>query len=163
MEFGRGDLKFHYRVSGVALHEGRVLLHRAVTDPFWILPGGHGEFLEDAASTLRREMREEVGQEVTVGRLIWVVENFFRYAGYRCHELGLFFQMDLAPGSPLLGHPGPFHGHEGKLPLIFQWYDVTDLTGVTLYPAFLKEALTAVPAGTEHVVNREIPPLVPGA
>ncbi len=50
MEVGRGDLKFHYRVSGVALRDGQVLLHRAVTDPFWTLPGGHGEFLEDAAA-----------------------------------------------------------------------------------------------------------------
>ncbi len=75
------QLRFHYRVAGVATHDGRVLLHRSENDDFWSLPGGRTQHSESAAAALRREMREELGAEVTVVRLLWVVENFFRERG----------------------------------------------------------------------------------
>ena len=52
---------FNYRIVGVAVRGDEVLLHRAVTDDFWALPGGRAELLEPAEATLRREMREELG------------------------------------------------------------------------------------------------------
>jgi ADP-ribose pyrophosphatase YjhB (NUDIX family) len=64
--FGR----FNYRIVGVAMRgeeeqdQCEVLLHRAVTDDFWALPGGRAELLEPADATLRREMREELGVEL---------------------------------------------------------------------------------------------------
>jgi hypothetical protein len=30
---------FNYRIVGVALHEGRVLLHKGEDEDFWTLPG----------------------------------------------------------------------------------------------------------------------------
>ena len=59
----------HYRVAGVATHGGRVLLHRSENDDFWSLPGGRPQYSESAAAALRREMREELGAEVTVQAL----------------------------------------------------------------------------------------------
>ena len=40
--------------------------------------------MESAGAALRREMREELGVHVTVGRLLWLVENFFTFEGARC-------------------------------------------------------------------------------
>ncbi len=70
-------VKFQYRVAGVTMHYGRVLLHRADDEPFWTLPGGRAEMLETAEQTLKREMREELNADVQVGKLLWVIENFF--------------------------------------------------------------------------------------
>ena len=53
--------------------DGRVLLGRRAIEPwlgFWDTPGGFvspGESLEDA---VRRELREEAGIEIAVGRLV---------------------------------------------------------------------------------------------
>ena len=69
-------VQFNYRVVGIVIHNGRVLAHRGEDEGFWTLPGGHAELLEPAALTLKRELREELGIEVEVGRLVWVVENF---------------------------------------------------------------------------------------
>src|SRR5690606_16384382 len=90
-----GPAHFLYRVGGVCLHDGRVLLHRAVGDDFWSLPGGRCEILETAADALTREMREELAVKVTVGRLLWVVEDFFTMDGRPYHQIGLYFAVDL--------------------------------------------------------------------
>jgi ADP-ribose pyrophosphatase YjhB (NUDIX family) len=145
----------HYRVAGVAIHEGRVLLHRAEIDDFWSLPGGRTRLFEAAQAALRREMREELGAQVKVGRLLWMVENFFRDRGERHHELGLYFLMSLDPSSPLYGHEGPFAGDEEGLALEFRWYPQDDsvLAQLPIYPAFLQQGLANLPDAPRHVVN----------
>ena len=45
---------------------------------------------ETAEETLKREMREEMQTDITVQRLLWVVENFFQHGGKAFHELGKF-------------------------------------------------------------------------
>ena len=46
INFTEDGKRFNYRVVGVALHNGRVLLHKNETEHFWSLPGGRGELLE---------------------------------------------------------------------------------------------------------------------
>jgi 8-oxo-dGTP pyrophosphatase MutT (NUDIX family) len=160
----QGDCHFHYRAAGVALSDGHVLLHTAQTDDFWSVPGGRVDLLEPATAALCREMREELGIAPTVGRLLWVVENFFEYAGGRHHELGLYFLMGFPLDSPLYGSLGPFFGQEdawgdGRQPLrlTFQWFprDRSVLQKLPLYPAFLQRALLDLPQTPEHVVQRD--------
>lgn len=88
--FEEGEVRFHYRVVGIALNGNRVLLHRAENDDFWTLPGGRVELLEPAHDVLKREMREELEIEIHVERLVWVVENFFQYAGKSARVGALF-------------------------------------------------------------------------
>jgi 8-oxo-dGTP pyrophosphatase MutT (NUDIX family) len=52
--------------------QGRILLVDPVYKPDWDLPGGMAEANEPLADTVRRELREELGLEVTVGRLLCV-------------------------------------------------------------------------------------------
>jgi len=77
--FDLGRARFNYRVVGVDLHAGCVLIHRSETDDFWTLPGGRAELLEPAARTIEREMREELGIEARAEQLVWVVEEFFEW------------------------------------------------------------------------------------
>src|SRR5262245_28429314 len=95
----QGNRRFNYRVVGVAIHDGSVLLHRAEHESFWTLPGGRAEHGETAEQTIRREMLEEIATGVLVDRLLWVVENFFEYEGVSYHELALYFLIHFRPGS----------------------------------------------------------------
>jgi ADP-ribose pyrophosphatase YjhB (NUDIX family) len=156
ISFQRGDIHFNYRVVGVASHHGCILVHRAETENFWSLPGGRGELLEPAEETLKREMREELNAQVGVGRLLWVVENFFEYANFPYHEIALYFEMTLTEESPLLTRAEPFDGYESSLRLIFQWYPLTQLEKLLLYPSFLRRGLNELPATTQHVVHRDV-------
>ena len=61
---------FRVAVSALIFNEGRVLLaHRRDID-WWNLPGGGVELGETAEEALCREVREETGLEVEVGRLV---------------------------------------------------------------------------------------------
>lgn len=65
------------RVTGIVIEDDRILLINQDTDGMrsWSLPGGKvkaGETLEHA---LIREMREETGIEVEVGRLLYVCDH----------------------------------------------------------------------------------------
>jgi ADP-ribose pyrophosphatase YjhB (NUDIX family) len=156
--FRRNNIVFGLRVAGIAIHEGHILLHRAESDDFWALPGGRDELLEPAATSLKREMKEEMNADVTVMRLLWVVENFFEY-GQRCHELGLYFLIDLGSNFPHYDKTRPFFGIEDglgsdkSLRLIFQWFPVDRLETERLFPTFLRTGLRDIPAHTQHIVH----------
>lgn len=152
-----GALRFNYRIVGVAVHGGRVLLHRAEREDFWSLPGGRAELREPAEETLRREMREELGVTIGVERLLWVVENFFQYDRRDYHELALYFLMTFPPAPPLYRAAAPFAGGEAGLPLIFRWVPLADLDRTVLYPPFLKLALRDLPPAPTHVVHTDTP------
>ena len=142
--------RFNFRVAGVALAGGRVLLHQREGDDFWTLPGGRPEPMERAAEALRREMREELGVQVRVDRLLWLVENFFTFEGRRYHELLLCFEMtcgDLASGLD------DFEGFEGDRPMLFRWCPLESLEALPVRPAFLAPALRDLPDAPEHLVH----------
>lgn len=154
---------FNFRAAAVIIDDGHVLLHRATYDTIWSLPGGRVEAGEASAATLARELVEELGAEVNaqVGRLLWVVENFFEYEGQRFHELGMYYEVALAPTSPYLEKSQVYDGVEEDMPLhngerihlIFQWFPLAALPDVLLYPTFLRERLRALPATTEPVMH----------
>jgi len=154
--FERGDIRFNYRVVGIAFDGDRVLLHRAEGDDFWALPGGRGELLEAARETLVREMREELDVEVNVGRLLWVVEGFFEHDEHRYHELAFYFLMKLPPECYVLKKTGPFVVVDEGVRFIFQWYGLDELAELELYPTFLKGGLLSLPATTQHIVHRDV-------
>jgi len=109
--------------------------------------------LESAKDALRREMQEELGVEIHVERLVWVVENFFEYADKSYHELALYFLMTLPRNSHLYWRSEPFTGDEEGIKLIFRWYRLDELEKTTLYPTFLRKALNSIPEATEYIVH----------
>ncbi|MGA7272877.1 MAG: NUDIX domain-containing protein [Acidimicrobiia bacterium] len=166
-QFRDEEALFLYRVGGVAVDRGRVLLHRSEFDDFWSIPGGRVGVGETSADALAREMREETGAEVRVGRLLWVVENFFRSTpldgpptvSQRIdhHELGVYLQLqfpvqltatDAFFGTELTGTPNEFT-------LEFRWFPQSKVDQIDLRPRPLRQALSGpLPSGATRLVNR---------
>ena len=143
--------RFSYRVAGVAIVDDHILLHKAVSSDYWILPGGRAEMMEQARDTLQREMQEETGLHVTPGRLIWIVENFFAEDGRDFHEIGMYFEMT-TPTDTLAGQRMSFQGQEGAHTLEFRWHPLDELPD--FQPHFLRNRLAALPSSTEHIVHQ---------
>jgi len=148
-----GDTIFQVRVAAVAVHEGRVLLHRTARDSIWSLPGGRlrvGERVEDA---VRRELREEADMKADAGEVLWVDENFFEARSAQDgpgrgqvllhHEIGVyvgvevpdrFKRRDTFRGRELAGTE-----HESALE--FGWVASADLDALDVRPARIVPAL----------------------
>lgn len=96
-------------VGGIVFIDGRVVLIKRRHEPLagqWSLPGGAIELGETLHEGLRRELREEIGIETSVGPLVELfdrithdTEGRVRYhyvlADYLCHRLS----GELRPGS----------------------------------------------------------------
>ncbi|MBI5301367.1 MAG: NUDIX domain-containing protein [Chloroflexi bacterium] len=75
----REKLTMRPSVYGVIINEDRVLLTRNRRNAYYFLPGGGVELGETLPDALQREVREETGIEIAVGRLLDFQERFFYY------------------------------------------------------------------------------------
>ncbi len=155
--FEKAQARFNYRVAGVAVQNGRILLDRNSRNTYWVLPGGHPEMMEPMTEALRREVREEIGADVEVIRLLWVLENFF-HKNKDIHELSFYFLMEIDPSSHLLKSDGPFYGQEHDHTLTFQWHPIDEagLARLPLFPGYLASALQHIPGTPQHIVFNDI-------
>ena len=81
---------FSYRVAGILIHNGKVLLQKPTNDTGYAFPGGHVEFGETNEETLIREFKEEIGADIKVKEIKWVAEMFFPWGNKPCHQICLY-------------------------------------------------------------------------
>lgn len=145
---------FHFRVVGICRVGGRILLHRAAKDAYWTLPGGRVEMGESTHDALRREMVEEIGEAVTIGRTSFVAENFFTLREKRFHEIDVGLEMHLAPDSRV-ALVESFPSQEEGSDVTFAWISELRrvLDALPLLPAFLPEALTDGSSSIRHILH----------
>ncbi|MBW9063921.1 NUDIX domain-containing protein [Rhizobium herbae] len=154
-----GVSRFQLRAGALIWATDHILVHRAVGDPYWSLPGGRVELDESSEEALAREIDEELGCTATVGRLRFVIENFFELDGRKAHELGFYFDAELS-------RPLPFHESEiihrvrdGNSDLEFRWAlpTATTLHELDLKPRPLRDLIAAKNADFAHLVYRDVP------
>lgn len=155
LSFDRGEERFQVRVAAAIFDGGRVLLQGAENEPTLALPGGRAEMGECATEALVRELREELREQAGVGRLLWVHENFFRWRNRPFHEIGFYFEAVLPEGSPALAARTRFDGFEHGAHIFFEWHDLSSLSSLPLFPAFLRTGLLSPPASVQHVLTRD--------
>lgn len=154
LEVLRDDAAFKVRAAALIVRDGRVLLNGLSSVDVWMLPGGTGEFGESSEQTLVRELREELGVEATVGRLLWVVEHFFDAAARRWHQLLWVHEVALPADCDLVRRDAwvsPTADGEER----FRWADRSDLRALRVIPGFLPDAIGDVPREPRHLVHRD--------
>lgn len=93
---------FKLRVAAVLRREGKLLLlNEPLVGTYWFLPGGRAEMHESTDTALARELEEELGGTHSIGKLLWVVENFFTYNNRPNHTIGFYYAADLSKDHPL--------------------------------------------------------------
>ena len=84
----KGEIEIVAR--GVCVQGGRVLLCHTKGAKNTYLPGGHVDFGESAAASLKREIEEELGLKARVGRFLGAVEHiYYRKRKPQCEKRAL--------------------------------------------------------------------------
>ena len=155
--FKTDEYVFSYRVAGVCVRDGCVLLQNTTSDPAYAFPGGHVTFGETNEETLVREFREEIGADIKVGELRWVAEVFFPWGEIPCHQICLYYDIDIV--SDNIPREGSFIAKEqleGRdFDIMFHWVPLDLVKDIELYPPECKELLSKPDTGTVHFVYKE--------
>ena len=144
--------RFSYRVSGICIENGCVLLQKPDSDDGYAFPGGHVSFGETNEETLIREWKEELGADISVGELKWVGEVFFPWGKGPCHQISLTYLVHLEDKTT--PRESVFSTKE-KTDLKFYWIPLADVKKLPVYPTQTAELLEHLSEGVQHFVYRQ--------
>ncbi len=117
---------------GVCLMNDKILLCRAKGAKSTYLPGGHIEFGETGRQALTREMKEETGCDVRVGKFLGCLENQFLQHGKPHAEINLIYELLLDDE----------HVTAQEDWIEFFWCPLADLERANLLPSDLQQLAT---------------------
>lgn len=155
--FKTEEYVFSYRVAGICIKHDRILLQKPTDDNGFAFPGGHVAFGETNEETLIREFREEIGAEISVGELKWVGELFFRWGDLPCHQICLYYLVEIegketAQDDVFIGQE---HLAERPFEMEFHWVPLDIVHDITLYPSNIAQLLGRLEEPVQHFIYRE--------
>lgn len=134
------DYRLNVRASALIIHNHKVLLHKNKREGHYALLGGRVELGEDSASTVKREIMEEMGKEVELIGYATTIENFFELKGKKYHEIMFSYLAEFVDEKDKLLET-PIQNVEGKDYLQYEWVDIDQIDECPLKPKVMKQVL----------------------
>ncbi|MBQ8359124.1 MAG: NUDIX domain-containing protein [Oscillospiraceae bacterium] len=156
--FKMSDSIFSYRVGGILIKNGNVLLQKPRNDEYSII-GGHVKMFETAEDTLVREFKEELRADIQVGKLVAIGEVFWQWGNRACHQVCLYFNVELKYNT--IPTEGVFHGYDEfnneRVDLDFCWIPLSDIQqGIKVYPIEFFEKYSKNPTEVIRFVSNQL-------
>ncbi len=123
-------------VRAVIEDHGRFLIAHAKGASNTYMPGGHVDPGESLKFALARELNEELGIEVEVGRYLGAIEHAWEDTAVDNHEIAHFFQAT-SSGISADRHPKSLEDH-----IEFSWLAPSEFDKQNLQPAPLRQLIT---------------------
>lgn len=160
LSFSIATGKFTVRAAALIFRNDEVLLcqfESGIEEPFWFVPGGKVRAFESANEAAVREVKEELGEEISCDRLVWITESLVTTGVKPAQEIALYFEVKLSPASPLLEVTGLMPGIESGSNLSFRWIPRDQLSQFDIRPGFVKTCLMNNTLEFRHIVRRNEP------
>lgn len=133
--------EFYARACGLINQDGKFLVMKIDDAPYYHIPGGHIEIGEESATAIKREIKEEIGCDITVKRLFAVEENFWTLNGKKYHGIEFFYLVEPTSKLPLLDYKKCENDKGIKKMLEFKWISLNELKDIDLRPNNIKEVI----------------------
>lgn len=142
---------FRYRVAALIVRGESLLLATNDAVDFYYSVGGAVRVCERAEEALRRELLEETGWSLEVGRLVVVHEDFFvsRPHNVTRHEISLYFLVDVPDDFVPRGGSVSLNGAPEHL----SWVSIDALGEVETHPTWLRREFKRLGKGVQHIVT----------
>ena len=118
-------------VSLCLIRRGQEILVEETIDPmvnktFYRPIGGTVEYGENSKDAVIREVREEINAEISDPKLIFVIENIFKYLDQVGHEVDFIYEAELADKT--LYNKAILDGTEGVVKYKAVWKPIHEFT-----------------------------------
>ena len=114
---------------GFIVRDGEVLLCKLKVNENYFFPGGHVEYGENAEEALKRELKEEIGVEIS-GLNFWgICENTFVGPQGECQEMNVVFEAEVEKKE--------FTVLEEHME--FGWFPIDEIRSMNVLPESLKK------------------------
>lgn len=154
ISFKTAEGRFNYRVAGLLIHDEKLLIMQDKDQPYYYVPGGRIKMNEKSEDAVKREVKEELGIEVNVNRMLWVNENFFKEETLQeqFHEICFFYLLELKDEEFFEKGSEFVVDEEGKIHMYY-WKSLDEIQNINVYPQFLKEKVSELPLHIKHIVE----------
>lgn len=146
-----GNYIFNFRVCALIVHDSKLLCHKADADVYYATPGGRVMTGESTKDAIVREIKEELGKDIEVQRLMAVVENFFEHSGKQYHELLFTYKCEFTSEQDK-DLTNKLTCIEAGKKVNYEWIDIQDLQNADFRPAALKDIILKDDLFS-HIVN----------
>jgi 8-oxo-dGTP pyrophosphatase MutT (NUDIX family) len=159
---------YGYRVSGLMLNAGKVLLTSDDQVDFWVLPGGGVKPFESSEKAIKREFLEEIGTKINIVRFLWVIENSFIFDETMFHALELCFLVEpeiwtkeikadefFGTEDDLIAY-GTRYDSIDELKIHYRWFEINNLDKINIKPKIYHQTIKDLPEHPLLLRNLEI-------
>lgn len=148
------EFYFKFRAAGLIIKNNKILIVEMDNNGYYCLPGGYVEMGETTEEAVKRELKEEFGQEVKVIKYLGMVENYFVTKSLRkMHEISCYYLLDLVDENILLEDKSLLENdNEHIVRLDFKWVDLNELDNYDVRPVFLKELVKGYDLEFKHLI-----------
>jgi len=126
--------EIHVLARAIICLDNKLLVTTDTARNVSFLPGGHIHYGEKAKDALKRELKEELGIELEVNKLLGVIEAGWDYQGSLHHEYNLIFQV-----NTLSLKTSDFNQVESGLKL--EWVPLKKVEDKNIFPRKLRDKI----------------------
>ena len=147
------DYKLNVRAAVIIMHNGKVLVHRNINSDHYALIGGRVEIGEDSETTVKREIKEELGKDIEITGYVSTIENFFEMKGSKYHEIMFVHKAEFVNENDK-NTMEVLKNIEGKDYLQYEWLDLDKIEQYPLRPELIKNVLKNGNFPV-HIINKD--------
>ncbi|PIR62417.1 MAG: NUDIX hydrolase [Candidatus Pacebacteria bacterium CG10_big_fil_rev_8_21_14_0_10_42_12] len=141
-EVSSDELTFRPAVYGVIIQEDKILLSKQWNG--YNFPGGGIELGENTEDALKREVKEETGIEISVGKILHCQNSFFKlpFKGNFVHSIHVFYECKVIGGELSTKY---LDENEKKYAEMAEWVPLTKIPDLKIFSSVdAKKVLEAV-------------------